>query len=191
MTVILSEQLTDFSIALLIGVALGILYDFFKVLRLIGVNFKVAVFFQDILFFLISTTTLFSYYMQITDGKFRIFPFIAAVLGFILYSLTLERPVFFLIQKLYELISTIFRFIYNKLFLLAFNKIATLLKKLFLPVAKYFKKFFTENIVNFLKKLLPKRRKMLYNIKGNIKRKRGKAKNADAKRKTAEKAFFC
>ena len=191
MTVILGEQLTDFFIALLIGAALGVLYDFFKVLRLIGINFKAAVFFQDILFFLICTTTIFSYYMQMTDGKFRIFPFVAAVLGFILYRITLERPIFFLIRKLYEFISKIFRFIYSKLFLFALKKISFIFKKLFSPVAKYIKRVFTQNIVKFFKKLLPKQRKMLYNIKGNLKRKRGGAKNADEKSKTAEKAFFC
>lgn len=191
MTVTLSGQLSDFGIALLMGAALGVVYDIFKVLRLIGLNFKIAAFIEDILFFLIATVTVFSYYMQITDGKFRIFPLIAAVLGFALYSISIEKPIFFLIRKLYELISKIFSFIYKKIFLFALKKLGFLLKKVFYPVGKFFKKLFAENIVNFLKKLLPKSRKMLYNSKGIYKRKKGKSKNAQREQKSAEKAFFC
>ena len=97
MTITLSEQLIQFGVAALVGVALGVVYDFFKVLRLIGLNFKIAVFVEDILFFLIATVTMFSYYMQETDGKFRIISLVAAVLGFLVYSLTVEKVVFFII----------------------------------------------------------------------------------------------
>lgn len=177
MNVTLSGQLYEFGIALLMGVSFGILYDVFKVLRLIGLDFKVAVFIEDLLFFLIATVTVFSYYMQITDGKFRIFPLISALLGFILYSITLEKLVFFVICKIYKLISKLFKFIYYKIFLFAFKKILSLLKIILGPAVNFIKKYFAENIVNFFKNLLPKKGRMLYNNKGNFKGKRGKGNN--------------
>ena len=71
MTVSLADQLYVLSLSLLMGASLGVLYDVFKVMRLVGLNGVVIVFFEDILFFLISTVTVFSFYMQVTDGKFR------------------------------------------------------------------------------------------------------------------------
>lgn len=170
MNVTLTEQLTQFFLAACIGVALGVVYDFFKVLRLIGLDFKVAAFVEDILFFLIATVTMFSYYMQVTDGKFRIISVIAAFLGFLIYSLTVEKLVFFIIKKIYTLISKILGFIYEKIILLV-------IKKIVLKPVRALGKFFKEKIFKFFKNLLPKKNKMLYNTKRIHKRKGGKRKN--------------
>lgn len=182
MTITLSEQLIQFGIAAFVGVALGVVYDFFKVLRLIGLNFKIAVFVEDILFFLIATVTMFSYYMQETDGKFRIISLVAAVLGFLVYSLTVEKVVFFIIKKLYAMISKITGFIYEKIILFIMKKI--ILKPLTV-VGKYFK----EKIFNFFKNLLPKKDRMLYNTRRIHKRKGGKRKNAKRKNGSSHKTF--
>ena len=176
MTITLSEQLIQFGIAALVGAALGVVYDVFKILRLIGLDFKVAVFVEDVLFFLIATVTMFSYYMQITDGKFRIISLIAAFLGFTVYSLTVEKVVFFVIKKVYSLISKCIGFIYEKIILFVMRKIV------FAPMRKAVG-FLSEKIINFFKKLLPKKSKMLYNTKRIHKKKGGKRKN-DASCKT-------
>ena len=106
-----TQQIINFLIAALVGAALGVVYDFFKVLRLIGLNGKIASFFEDILFFLIATLTLFSYYMQFTEGRFRIYAFIGSVLGFVVYFLTLEKLVFFVIKKVYFILCKAFNFV--------------------------------------------------------------------------------
>ncbi len=191
MNVSLSQQLVNVGIAIIMGVGLGVLYDVFKVLRLIGLNFKVAAFIEDILFFLIATVTVFSYYMQVTDGKFLIYPLIMAVLGFVLYSVTVERLIFFIIKKFYELISRICGFIYQKIVLFIWKKCCFLLKIVFSPVYKYFKKIFMQNIIKFFKKLLPKPRKMLYNSVGKSKKKKRSSKDAQSEQKNGQKAFFC
>ena len=72
-------QTYDFVVAMLLGAALGVVYDIFKILRLVGVRSRLAVFVEDLIFFAVCTIAMFSYYMQFTDGKFRIFAFIAAV----------------------------------------------------------------------------------------------------------------
>ena len=74
--------------------------------------------------------------------------------------------------------------------LFVFKKTAKILKSVFKPIWKIFRRFFKENITNFFKKLLPKRRKMLYN---NLKRKnngRGK-RSREKEQEKREKAFFC
>ena len=182
MTITLSQQLTQFGIAMLIGVALGVVYDFFKVLRLIGLNGKIAAFIEDILFFLIVTVTMFSYYMQITDGKFRVNSLIAAFLGFLIYSLTIEKIVFFVIKKIHTLVSRICGFIYEKIILFVVKKVV--LKPMLALV-----RFLSKKIINFFKNLLPKKDKMLYNTKRIHKRKGGKGKNAEREKARSRKTF--
>lgn len=160
----------QFGIAAVIGAALGVVYDFFKVLRLIGLDFKLAAFIEDVFFFLIATITMFSYYMQFTDGKFRIISLIAAFLGFLVYSLTVEKIVFFIIKKIYALLSKILGFVYEKVILFIARKIV------FAPL-RAIGKFFKEKIFKIFKNLLPKKDKMLYNTKRIRKRKGGKRKN--------------
>ena len=191
MTVSLADQLYVLSLSLLMGASLGVLYDVFKVMRLVGLNGAVIVFFEDILFFLISTVTVFSFYMQVTDGKFRVYPLVFAVIGFAIYFLTLEKIVFFVIKKIYGFFTLIFGFIYKKIVLFAFLKLRKLAKLILRPVSNFFGKFFKEKLIIFFKKLLPKRRKMLYNnfwSKNKGKGRHGCAKN---KQEADKKAFFC
>jgi len=185
------EQIINFLTAALVGACLGVVYDFFKVLRLIGLNGSVAAFFEDILFFLISAVTLFSYYMQFTQGKFRIYAFVAAALGFAVYFFTVEKIVFFVIKKIYFALCKIFGFIYNKLVLKAFKFISAALKKLIKrPVIK-FGKFLKQNICLFLKKLLPKKRKMLYNDCKVSKKGKRRLRHVKTGHTEKSKAFFC
>ncbi len=191
MTITLSGQLLEFFYAALMGAALGVLYDVFKVLRLIGLNFRLAAFIEDVLFFLIATVTVFSFYMQVTDGKFRIIVLVAAFLGFVLYSITIERPIFFIIRKIYDIISKIFAFIYKKIVLPLFKLLLKLLKWILSPVKRVFCKIFCQNIAVFFKKLLQKTGKMLYNNRRIHKGKRGRVKDAGKEQKNKEKAFYC
>ena len=191
MTVSLSDQFYVLSLSLLMGAALGVLYDVFKVLRLVGLNGAVIVFFEDILFFAISTVTVFSFYMQVTDGKFRVYPLIFAGVGFALYFLTLEKIVFFVVKKIYGFLTLIFGFVYKKIVLFVFLKLARFAKFVLRPIRKIFHSFFKENLIIFLKKLLPKRRILLYNKLWSKTRGKGRRQGAENRQEADKKAFFC
>ncbi len=191
MTVSLSDQLYVLCLSLLMGASLGILYDVFKVLRLIGLNGAVIVFFEDILFFTISTVTVFSFYMQVTDGKFRVYPLVFAAVGFAVYFLTVEKIIFFVIKKIYKFLTLIFGFIYKKIVLFVFFKLGQLAKFVLKPIRKIFHRFFIENLIIFFKKLLPKSRKMLYNNLWSKNKGKGRHRRAENEQKADKKAFFC
>ncbi len=163
MTVDSLNQVYNLAIALILGVGLGVIYDIFKLVRLLGINFKVAVFVEDILFFLISTIAIFSFYMQFTDGKFRIYPFLAAVVGFAVYFKTVEKLIFWIIKKVYFFVTGVLHFVYRKIVRPPLKFIKKLLFKTFSEINRFFYNFFGQNIIKFLKNLLPKKRKMLYN----------------------------
>lgn len=183
-------QTYDFLIAMLLGACLGVVYDTFKILRLVGLRSKLAVFFEDLIFFAICTVAMFSYYMQFTDGKFRIFAFVAAVLGFIAYFKTLEKLVFFVVKKLYNLSVKIFGFLYKKIVYPPLRLLKKLIVKCTNKAKKFLKRIILEKIVNFFKKLLPKKHEMLYNKGKSKRRKRGNMRGL--KKENGEKrTFFC
>ncbi len=184
------NQIYNFTIALVVGAAMGTTYDIFKVIRLVGVNSKIAVFFQDILFFLIATVTLFSFYMQFTDGKFRIYCFVAAALGFWIYFKTIEKPIFFVIKKIYNFFVKIFGFVYRKITLPVLKIIKKLSGKVFSFTKHIIYEFFLQKIFNFFKNLLPKKRIIVYNNQRISKRRKRRGKDAGRRKSTTEKAFF-
>lgn len=175
--------------ALILGMQLGVVYDVFKILRIIGLNSKIATFFEDIIFFLVSTVSFFWFYMNVTEGKFRIYPVLVAVLGFFIYEVTLGKVVVFLMKKIVGAIKKAVKFLYKKLFYPIFSKISFLFYKLFSPIMKFLKNFF-QNIIKISKNLLPKTRKMLYNVKWNEKREGERKKNEYRRRESAKERFF-
>lgn len=167
--------MTSFA-ALILGIQLGVVYDIFKLIRIIGLNSRIATFFEDIIFFLISTFSFFGYYMNVNEGKFRIYPVLVATLGFVIYELSISRLTVFLMRKIVGFIKNIFVFVYKKIFYGIFSKLFFLIGKFFSPLIKKLKKFF-QNINKICKNLLPKTRKMLYNVKRNKKGKGERKKN--------------
>lgn len=185
MTVDISYQAFSFLLAVLLGAALGVVYDVFKVLRLVGLKGKVIVFFEDILFFLISTIAIYSYYMEITDGKARIYPVIAAVIGFWLYFKTVEKPVFWIVKTIYKGITISAEFLFKYMVKKPVKLALKFLKKAFAPIYEFVYKKIIRNIIIFFKNLLPKKDKMLYNVRRISKK--GKEKRRHAQ-KSGEKA---
>ena len=187
-------QINYFLLSLLLGVLLCIVFDFFRVLRLIGLNGKISVFIEDMLFFIIAALSIFVFYMKITDGKFRLIVPISALLGFIIYRLTIGKLLFFCIKKIVNLIIKLFNFVYKNITLKVFRFIRKSVKKITQPVAEFFKKNVYKNIKNFFKNLLPKPYKMLYNtnkVRRESQKNKGKVKSTSETQRTKEKVFFC
>lgn len=74
-----------FFYAVLLGAALGLLFDFFRLPRLV-LNDK---FFFDFLFWIISAVAVFCYYLIFSSGAIRMLNFILILVGFLLYTFTL------------------------------------------------------------------------------------------------------
>ena len=83
------EQLWTFLYSIAYGVALGVFYDLFRVLRLIFIPSSVSAFIQDVLFWIISGIVTFMYMFSFNDGMIRFYMLCGVFLGWILYYFTL------------------------------------------------------------------------------------------------------
>ncbi len=141
-----SNQAMNFVYAVLFGVGLGLIYEVLRILR-IAFNFKnIAIFIQDVLYFLVCSPLLFVFMLNTTDGKVRIYIFVGAFLGFLLYYFTLGM----LIRKISIFIINIIKLGLRKIY-----------RYILYPVFK-FMHFILKSIKKFLKHLQNKL-KIVYN----------------------------
>jgi len=174
-----SEHTQLFFFSCLLGVMLGIIYDFFRAFRIIIPHNSILVMIEDIAFSVIYIILIISFTSAFARGEFRVFYIFGNILGFILYFCSVGRIALMIIKKIVSLIKSVLLFIFKPFSLL------------YITVRKKFHgKFVTfyENFHNHLKILfspLIEHPKMLYNNKVIHKRKNVKS-YAGKKEKTKD-----
>ena len=99
------SQYICFLYSLVLGVSLGIVYDLFKLDRLLFKRSKIFLFFSDILFWLISAFLIFTFCVIFSNGQIRGFIVLGTLLGFVIYRLTLSKLIFLLVNPLKKLVK--------------------------------------------------------------------------------------
>ncbi|MBQ6825049.1 MAG: spore cortex biosynthesis protein YabQ [Clostridia bacterium] len=146
-----SFQVLSFFRALILGVFLGFFYDFWRSVRKVKKFGTLSVFFQDLSYFFIASPIIFSFLLSLTNGEIRAFIFIAIILGFIIYRVTLSVLIF-------KIFICVFKFIFinftrlNSFYYRMFDSFFAFLKKIF----DFFMAFF-EKWRNYRKKVLKKK----------------------------------
>lgn len=140
-------QSTAFLWSMLLGGILSVVYDIFRLDRMIFKRSVLAVALEDVLFFIISAISIFCLQLVTTNGQMRGFIFIGIIIGFLILRLTLSRFVDLLLKPLKKLVKYI-RTKYNVFVLKAADFDAYFIKAL-----------------QFLKKLLKKPQKPNKNSK--------------------------
>lgn len=157
----MSPEVWLFFQACLLGAALGMLYDVFRILRLAFPNGNVLIFVEDVLYFVFVTIASFSFVMLCSGGVLRIFMLFGELLGAILYFFTLSIIILKAAQWIIRLVKRFFRFLY-RLFIRPF---ARLFRWLFLKLKKRLRRC-RAGIKNFAaqrKKDLKHKKGLVYN----------------------------
>ena len=107
MRINLADQTVTFLIACCFGVAFGVLYDFFRVFRLIRKSGKLAIFFQDIVFFVLCAGGTFVLMLARCMGEMRFYIIAGEILGFFIYFLTVGEMVVRVTRRVAEVVGRI------------------------------------------------------------------------------------
>lgn len=86
-----TKDIISFFISLLVGVGLCVFYDTIKSIRLANKSKKISVFFQDILFFLISSLVTYTLLFVRAQGEIRWFILAAEFIGFLFFRIYLSK----------------------------------------------------------------------------------------------------
>lgn len=107
MEVVLADQTRAFLYAVILGLSLGVLYDFMRTLRIVFGAGRVFTGVLDLLFCLIAASAFFALTLVFAQGQVRSYTVGGAVLGGVLYfsgispfALALLRPVGRFLHKL-------------------------------------------------------------------------------------------
>lgn len=112
-----SEQTAFFLLSVVLGAALGIVYDVFRAVRIIfpPAARSAAVAAEDVLFCLIYGFCIFCYSAAVCGGELRFFMLLGSLLGFTLYILTLGNTVTGILRQAAAAVYEILRKVYSLL----------------------------------------------------------------------------
>lgn len=91
MIVSVSSQAYVFLCSIIGGMAIALVYDFFRIFRKAVKTGSLVTYFQDLLYWIIAAVILFLTFFYSNDGELRVYLFIGAFLGVVLYSLLFSK----------------------------------------------------------------------------------------------------
>ena len=151
-----SDQVASFLYAVVLGCMLCVFYDIIRALRKAEHHGTVAVFFGDLIFWIVSAFAVFLFLIARTNGAARGYVFVAALTGFILFRITVSR---FLFKVLLFVFRRMHRFL--KWITAVFSTLVTVLNRVF-DVIGHFCNGILKNSMRTAKKLLKYVYRMMY-----------------------------
>lgn len=142
-------QIINFARSLCLGAVFCLIYDILRALRTLFDFSAVSIFFQDIIFSLLSAFITFVFLLSVTNGELRGFVFISIAFGFLISRFTISRAWVWLLKMIIGFIKSGF-YAVSKAFYAGFD---TVERNIII---------FSKKSVKDLKKLLKNMRKLLY-----------------------------
>lgn len=158
-----SQQTAFFLLSVVLGAAMGVVYDIFRVIRILfppaAKSKSLAV--QDVIFWLIYGFCIFCYSSEVCGGSLRFFMFFGSLMGFALYILTIGNFITGILRQFAETVRRILRKVYS----LVFEPIVKLFKNLCQKFSRFFVRIYrkSKKIEGTDKKPLQKVLQLVYN----------------------------
>ncbi|MGN0613407.1 MAG: spore cortex biosynthesis protein YabQ [Porcipelethomonas sp.] len=112
------QQLQLFVLSCLFGIPIGIVFDVFRVFRMLIRHCKAAVIAEDILFFILYAVFVMCFTITAARSEFRIFYCLGNFLGFLLYFLTVGNIVTSVLKKIIFKIKSVLQLSLKKFVLI-------------------------------------------------------------------------
>ena len=154
-------QTNIFFIFTLNGLIIGILFDFFRILRKSFVTKDIVTYFQDIIFWILTGILILYSVFVFSNGEIRLFMVVALLLGITTYMLCISKYIIDVNVK----IILFFKRIFNKILefmLIPINVLKKLISKIFIRPISFIViniRRFSTNFLNNFKKRLKKSKK--------------------------------
>lgn len=157
----LADQTWSFLSACLLGAALGMLYDVFRILRIAFPTRPGIVFLEDLLFWIIAALLSFLFLLASSDGVVRVFLLAGELIGGTLYYCTAGRLVMRVARAIIRAVEAVLRFIFRFLVHPVWRLVYAIVSLLLRPVR--FLGRILKNLYQRVKFGLKVRRMVLYN----------------------------
>ncbi len=124
-----------FLLFFIIGIIIGLIFDFFKVLRKSFKTKDIVTFIEDLLFLLISGTLIVLGIIKLNSGEVRFYLFLGMFFGILIYSLTISKLYVIILYEFVRICKKIIIF-----FAQIFFKLLQMFKNIFNYIFKQIKK---------------------------------------------------
>lgn len=159
-----SEQTLIFVASLGVGFLLGVLYDFFRAIRLSFTKGKIPVVIFDLLYFFVVAFLSYIFILAANKGEVRSYIIIGELVGAVFYYFSLGVAVIKITDHFVMLLKRFYKLIF-KMFALPFAFLKKLFQNIFNNLMGFFKKN-EKKSQKIRKKVLPKARVYVYNLFG-------------------------
>ena len=151
-------QLQLFLIFIINGLLIGLLFDFFRILRKSIKTSDFMTYVEDIIFWLLTGFIILYSIFTYNNGEIRLFMFLAMIMGILLYWVLISKFILSISLNIINFIKKVFQIIFN-IINIPFTFFIKIIKKVFLKpisfviinIRNYFTKCF-KNFSNILKK---------------------------------------
>ena len=155
----IENQAYLFGIFVINGIVIGLLFDFFRILRKSFKTNDFITYIEDILFWILAGIILLYSIFIFNNGEIRLFMFLAVLLGIIIYILSISSYIIkinvkiincikFIIIKIWNIISIPFTYIIKILRKLFFRPISFIIINIKKFSIDYSKKLFNSKIAH-------------------------------------------
>ena len=114
----------------LTGVIIGLLFDFFRILRRSFKTSNIITYFEDVLFWILTGVLILYNIWYFNNGEIRIYMFLGIIMGGLIYMLTLSNIIISLLSKILNSIVKVLELPFRTLFSI-FHKFFTVIMKIF------------------------------------------------------------
>lgn len=121
----------------LTGVAIGILFDFFRILRRTIKTNNIVTYIEDVLFWILTGLLILYNIWFFNNGEIRIYMFLGIILGVLIYMSTLSNILIKIFSKILQTIIKVLELPF-KTIISIFNKIITAIQLIFINITKKF-----------------------------------------------------
>lgn len=94
------SEMRLFGICFLLGMALGLLYDIFRIFRMLIPHKNIFVDLEDLIYWVLTAYLVFRTLFQFNEGKLRGYAFLGMFLGVLIYTLTMRQLLLLIVKKL-------------------------------------------------------------------------------------------
>lgn len=126
----ITNQAYLFLIFTIDGIIIGLLFDFFRILRKIIKTNNIFTYLEDIIFWILTGIIILYSIYYFNNGEIRIYMFIGIILGILSYILTISKYIISFFVSITEFIIKIINYIINVIFS-PIKKIINIIKKIF------------------------------------------------------------
>ena len=132
------DQAYLFIVFSLTGVVIGILFDFFRILRRSFKTSNIITYVEDVLFWILTGVLILYNIWYFNNGEIRIYMFLGIIMGLLIYMLTLSSIIVSLFSKILKMLIRILEIPF-KTIISIFHKIITIIIKIFNKFTKKIK----------------------------------------------------